>query len=397
MLSLLSNFLPLTLLLTSVRSLAVQRYQGEVYPGRYIVQLKPGRSLQEFRTSRNLNITHNWTDNSKLNINSFAGYFEDGTLDELLESNAIESISEDGIMRTLSSLAVVTQADAPWGLASLSSPTKLPTGSSPTALNYTYSYDSAGLAANVDVYILDTGINFAHVDFGGRGRVGATFGGYPTSDGNGHGTHCAGSAVGARFGVAKQAGIISVKVLSDTGSGTTSDIISGINWIVTNAAATGRPGVILMALGGGVSVALDNAVVAATNAGVHVVVAAGGSGTDAGNSSPSRVPSAIVVGAVDINDNRASSSNYGSTVDIYAAGVLVTSDWIGSTTATSTLSGTSMSASYVAGLVAYLIGVFGQRTPANMEGLLKAICAKNLIGNLPAGSNNCLAQNGVLV
>ncbi|KAF5385321.1 hypothetical protein D9615_001506 [Tricholomella constricta] len=360
----------------------VEKFSGKT-SGKYIVKVKKGVSRAALFSKLKLNtaVTHDWKE-----LNGFAGNLDEATLNALRASDDVEFISEDGIMHTM-----VTQTNAPWGLSRLSSTTKL-ANQSPSALTFSYTYD-ASAGAGVDIYVVDTGVFTSHSQFGGRARWGATFGGYANADGNGHGTHCAGTAAGSQFGVAKAASIIAVKVLSDAGSGSTSDIVSGMNWVLTSARASGRPSIVSMSLGGGASTALDNAVATLTNAGIHVVVAAGNSNVDAGSTSPARAPSAVTVGASTIADARASFSNYGSVVDIFAPGQNVISSWIGSTTATNNISGTSMACPHVAGLVAYLIGTRGNQSPAAMSTLLKSLAIKNAITGLSSSTANNLAHN----
>ncbi|KDQ08935.1 hypothetical protein BOTBODRAFT_117866, partial [Botryobasidium botryosum FD-172 SS1] len=218
---------------------------------------------------------------------------------------------------------------------------------------------------------VDTGIYTAHNSFGGRARWGATFGGYANSDGNGHGTHTAGTVGGNGFGPATAANIIAVKVLSDSGSGSNSDVIAGVNWAVSNAASSGRPTIATLSLGGGAYQPLDDAINSGISRGVHFTVAAGNSNADAINYSPARVANAITVGAVDYNNAKASFSNYGSIVDVHAPGVGVTSAWIGSANAQNTISGTSMSTPFVAGVLAVAIGNYGNKSPAALATDLK--------------------------
>ncbi|PPQ92426.1 hypothetical protein CVT25_008647 [Psilocybe cyanescens] len=386
----------------------VQRFSGET-TGKYIVKFKSGASRKNFINKHNLkNKVADWD-----LLNGFAGDFDEATLDELRLIEDVEYIAEDGIMHTM---ATVTQTNAPWGLQRISQDAKL-TSTSTTALTYTYKYDSTA-GAGVDIYVVDTGIYTAHSDFGGRASWGASFGGYANSDGNGHGTHCAGTAAGTRYGVAKAANLIAVKVLSDAGFVvlvpppellfTNFDIsVSGLNWVLTQARASGRPSVVSMSLGGSTATALDNAVTSLTAAGIHVVVAAGNSNTNAANTSPARAPSAITVGASAIDDVRSSFSNYGAVVDIFAPGTGITSTWIGSTTATNNISGTSMACvlsltgyfvtmlatPHVAGLVAYLISKDGNVSPAAMATKLQSLAVKGVLTSIPSGTVNSLANN----
>ncbi|KAJ3525701.1 hypothetical protein NMY22_g10464 [Coprinellus aureogranulatus] len=248
--------------------------------------------------------------------------------------------------------------------------------------------DAAG--AGVDVYVVDTGILTTHKEFGGRARWGTSFVGTST-DGNGHGTHCAGTIGSITYGVAKKVNLIAVQVLSAGGSGSTSGIISGLNWVASQAKASGRPSIVSMSLGGSASSSLDSAVASLTSAGIHVVVAAGNDGIDAQNTSPARAPSAITVGATQINDAKASYSNYGSIVDIFAPGTAIISTWIGSSnTATNSISGTSMATPHVAGVVAYLISKDGNASPAAIASKLQSLATKNALSGIPSGTVNYL-------
>ncbi|KAG9112979.1 subtilisin-like serine protease, partial [Ceratobasidium sp. 392] len=224
--------------------------------------------------------------------------------------------------------------------------------------------------AGVDVYFLDTGINVAKPCFGGRAVWGKTFGGYADADGNGHGTALAASALCASTGgTATSAKGIAVKVLSDSGSGTTSDIISGINWVVTQYKATGRPSVAVLALGGGASTALDNSVTSAVSAGVHTVVTAGFSNVDLANTSPARVATAVTVGSLQPNKARLSSSNYGPGLDVWSFyPTTCPSDIPGCNTPTNSVS-------------------YGNKTPAALTQDLVAHAVPDVTG-VPTGTTN---------
>lgn len=227
--------------------------------------------------------------------------------------------------------------------------------------------------------------------------MGANFiSGESSTDGNGHGTHCAGTAAGVTYGVAKRASIIGVKVLGADGSGSNSGVLAGIDWAVNNAKQNGRvaKSVISMSLGGRFSQATNDAVAQAVSAGVFVTVAAGNNNANAADYSPASERSACTVGATDANDARASFSNFGDVLDIFAPGVAIKSAWIRSNTDTNTISGTSMATPHVAGLAAYLIALEGSRTPANLCSRLQSLATKNVITNAGTGSPNNLAYNG---
>ncbi|KAL0951221.1 hypothetical protein HGRIS_007942 [Hohenbuehelia grisea] len=361
----------------------VERYQGSVNTGSFIVTLKDGVDKSTVLKGLGLNATHEW-DNSFLH--GFAGKFSEQALNRLRASPAVESIAEDGIMHTQ-----VTQTNAPWGLGRIVSTARL-TNTNVAALTFTYTYD-ASAGSGVDVYVVDTGVFTGHSQFGGRARWGRTFGPYADADGNGHGTHVAGTIGGSQYGVAKSVNIIAVKVLSDSGSGAVADIVSGLNFVLTSARASGRPSIVSMSLGGGASTALDNAVASLTAGGVHVVVAAGNSNVDAGTTSPARAPSAITVGASTIADARASFSNFGSVVDVFAPGQDVISSWIGSSTATNRISGTSMATPHISGLAAYLISLNGNQSPAALSTTIKSLSLKGVLTGIPSGTLNDLAHH----
>ena len=224
-------------------------------------------------------------------------------------------------------------------------------------------YVEARTGAGVTAYVIDTGLRVSHTQFGGRAESGydAVDGG-SADDCNGHGTHVAGTIGGSDYGVARGVSLIGVRVLNCSGSGSTSGVIAGIDWVTSHHGSGAA--VANMSLGGGASRALDAAVERSIADGVTYVVAAGNSNANACSSSPARVPGAITVGATTASDARASYSNYGSCVDLFAPGSGITSAWFTSDTAAATLSGTSMASPHVAGVVALAgSGVVGNATP----------------------------------
>ncbi|MBY8851499.1 S8 family peptidase, partial [Saccharothrix sp. MB29] len=231
-------------------------------------------------------------------------------------------------------------------------------------LSTTYNYTSTG--SGVNAYVIDTGVRISHSDFGGRARNGydAVENDSVAQDGNGHGTHVAGTIAGNTYGVAKGATIYAVRVLNNQGSGTTADVVEGIDWVTNNHV---KPAVANMSLGGGVSSAIDTAVSRSISAGVTYAVAAGNSNANASSFSPARVAAAITVGATTNTDARASYSNYGSVVDIFAPGSSITSAWHTSDTAVNTLSGTSMATGFVSGVAVRHLQGAPTATPAQVH------------------------------
>lgn len=282
---------------------------------------------------------------------------------------------------------VLVQSDAPWGLSRVSQK-QLPTD----LKSYQYP-KSAG--KGVDVYVIDTGINTKHVEFQGRAYWGATIPFHDLDiDGNGHGTHCAGTIAGKTYGIAKKAHVIAVKVLRTSGFGTNSDVLKGVEWAVAAAgrgAKKGRRSVANMSLGGGFSQALNDAVDQAVAKGMLFAVAAGNDNEDACQYSPAASKSAITVGASDIHDAMAFFSNHGKCVDVFAPGMDILSAWIGSRTATNTISGTSMASPHVAGVLALFADLYGATADATtIHKMVLSDAGQALLKDLPIGSPNLL-------
>ncbi|HZX81237.1 MAG TPA: S8 family peptidase [Lysobacter sp.] len=270
-----------------------------------------------------------------------------------------------------------TQSGATWGL-DRSDQRNLP-------LNGSYVYDYTG--SGVRAYIIDTGILASHTDFGGRVLSGYTAisDGRGSTDCNGHGTHVAGTVAGATWGVAKAARPVPVRVLGCNGSGTNSGVIAGIDWVRTNHV---KPAVANMSLGGGASSAVDTAVNNLNAAGVTVVVAAGNDNSNACNYSPARASGAYTVGSTSSNDYRSSFSNYGSCVNIFAPGSSIRSAWHTSTTATNTISGTSMASPHVAGAAALYLQRYPSATPATVKSWLTNNATTGVLYSIGTGSPN---------
>ncbi|KAK4452145.1 subtilisin-like protease 6 [Podospora aff. communis PSN243] len=259
--------------------------------------------------------------------------------------------------------------------------------------------DTAG--EGITAYVVDTGIRVTHSEFEGRAIWGENFVNEVDTDENGHGTHVAGTIGGKTYGVAKNVELVAVKVLDQDGSGTNSGVLAGMDFVVANATARGLRGkaVMNMSLGGSVSRALNSAINAIFNAGVVPVVAAGNENQDTRNTSPGSAELAVTVGAIDqTTDDRASFSNFGAGVDIFAPGVNVLSCGIESDSATDVLSGTSMASPHVAGLAAYLMALEGLTDPQAVRDRIIELAEQTgaEVGNNRGQTTNLIANNGNL-
>lgn len=287
---------------------------------------------------------------NSFSINNWRGMTleaDEATIREIYDANEVEWVEADARVKAL---APTVQTPAPPGLVRLSH----------TAVGATtYDFDSSA-GTGITAYIVDTGILTTHQDFGGRATMGFNAINNVDRDENGHGSHVAGTVGGRTFGVAKNVTLIGVKVLGADGGGSNSGVIAGMDFVANDAKRKGLSGkaVMNMSLGGSRSNAVNTAINRIRAAGVVPVAAAGNENEDAANSSPASAPGAITVGAINPRDDtKASFSNFGAIVDIFAPGVQIQSVGIRSNTATATLSGTSMAAPHIAGLAAYLMAL----------------------------------------
>lgn len=347
----------------------------------FIVVFQPGTS----RINSNKLIKDSGAQTIRTFSNVFNGSLVNGPLAKMqaLANNPNVLVVEDDMQVTTTAL----QTPAPWGLDR--------TDQQPLPLSNSFD-DGDRQGANTYSYVVDTGIDATNIEFEGRVAAGytAVLDGKGSADCNGHGTHVAGIIGGKTYGVAKKTNLIPVRVLDCVGSGSYSSVISGLDWIAANY-RTGDAAVVNMSLGGPASSTLDGAIRNLIAKGVSVVVAAGNSNADACNYSPSRVLDAITVGATTNSDSRASYSNYGTCLDVFAPGSGIESTWLGAT-GTNTISGTSMASPHVAGVVARFLAQNPTLTPAQTANSIKTSSTKNLVTSPGAGSPNYLLFLDVL-
>jgi subtilisin family serine protease len=356
---------------------------GAAVPGMYIVVLKQGADAHAVADAAGARPRHVY----RAALSGFAGELNQGQLTALRHNPNVDYIEQDQAVTASGEI----QRPAPWNLARIDN-------RSWTSGTSSGSYGFSARGTSVHAYVIDTGIHTSHPDFEGRATGGASFvgDGRGSEDCNGHGTHVAGIIGGKVHGVAKGVSLVGVRVLGCDGGGTTSAVLAGINWVADNHI---RPAVANLSLSGSYSASLNDAVTRLAARGVFVAVAAGNDNQNACSSSPASAPAVMTVAASNGYNLRASYSNWGSCVDIYAPGSSVTSGWLSNTT--KTLDGTSMASAHVAGVAVLLkdrMNGYGYGDPGQawVDTWIKTRGHTDAIRSNPAGTPNLLLFKSTL-
>ncbi|KAI0357075.1 serine proteinase [Trametes cingulata] len=366
--------------------------EGRKRENSYIVHLKDNvdksRYLRELNGQLGANSSVEFDYPSGF-ANAFAGTFEEDTLNYIRASSDVESIYEDAIGSIFVGTVQFSPSsrfDASWGLNRISQRPKLP---------FSYTYDDGATGKDVDIYVMDTGVDVDHDDFGGRASWGWVRYGLPEADDNGHGTQVASVAAGTHYGVAKEASIIALKTHDQNGDAPAAVIFNAMAWIWNKVQETKRPSIVNMSFGFyPPEENIDKGVKELTDSGIHVCAAAGNSARDASDISPARCPTAITVGASNLDDARLKTSNFGAVVTVFAPGERIKAATTGGQNAMTYDDGTSFAAPHVSGLVAYFVSLAGNVSPEEMMGRVTHVALQNVLSDIPAGTPNLLANNG---
>ncbi|HEX8694258.1 MAG TPA: S8 family peptidase [Longimicrobium sp.] len=348
---------------------------GRAVEGSYLVVLEEGADPRAVAAVAGVTPRHVY----ESALNGFAATLNAGQLNALQHLPEVAYVEEDQLYEY-----ATTQSGATWGIDRIDQRSR--------PLSGTYTYNSTG--AGVRAYIIDSGINPSHTQFAtSRAAVSYDATGGNGIDCNGHGTHVAGTIGGTTYGVAKGVLLRAVRVGQCGSSLLVSDIVEGIDWVRANHV---KPAVANMSLGGGFSSSINTATSNLINAGVFVAVAAGNSNVDACSGSPSGVTAAVVVAASTSSDAKASYSNWGTCVDLYAPGSSITSAWYSSNTATATISGTSMASPHVTGVAALYKATFGDASQSTIQSWLINNATTGVITGNVSGTPNRLLYKSTL-
>lgn len=342
---------------------------GDIIPGQFIVTLAADANADDVIRTHGLKPIFVY----RHSINGFAASMSDVARAGLAENHSVVTIEPDQKVYANAG----TQNGAVWGIDRTDQRTL------PLSGSYSYLFTGSGVTA----YVIDTGIRYDHAEFGGRATAGFDAFGGTGADCNGHGTHVSGTIGGATYGVAKDVNLVAVRVLDCNGSGSTSGVIAGVDWVAANHSG---PSVANLSLGGGASYALDLAVHKMIESGVVTAVAAGNDNRDACNYSPARTTNAITVGASTSTDARASYSNYGKCVDFFAPGSSITSSWYTASNATNTISGTSMATPHVAGVAALYLESHPSANAIEVRDALLTFTSKAAVTSANSANNHLL-------
>lgn len=359
----------------------LHRASANAIRGQYIVVLSDDSDpdVESIRMARDFGGDRRGGFTYRRAIKGFSVRLTETQAARLAEDPRVEFVEEDSEITE-----AATETNAPWGLD------RIDQRDLPLDTSYTYNATGTGVTA----YIIDSGIRATHTEFGGRVTAGFSVvnDGHGTDDCDGHGTHVSGIVGSATYGVAKNVTLVPVRVLDCSGNGTISGAVAGIDWVTSDHAA-GAPAVANMSLVGNASRSLDRAVASSIRDGVTYAVAAGNNNLDACNFSPARLANAITVGASTNTDARASFSNFGTCVDVFAPGTDITSTYNLSDTAIKTISGTSMASPQVAGVAALFLETNPGASPATVSATIISSATLDHLSNAGTGSPNVLLSS----
>ncbi len=364
---------------TATSKLGASDTPGKAIPGHYIITLEPGENPRAVAAIAKVTPTFVY----ESALNGFAAQLNEGQLKALRQNRAVQAIEADQEVtgETHYSSQQLDSSGQPWGIDRIDQR---------TGLSRTFTWWTSGAGTGVRAYVIDSGIATAHPDFGGRAQnLYDAFGGN-MQDCNGHGTHVAGTIGGYTHGVAKSVLLRGVRVLDCNGGGSVAGLIAGVDFVRQNAI---KPAVANISISAGFSSALNTAVYNLVNSGVFVAVAAGngdknGNPLDACTTSPASANGTLTVASANWYDTKASDSNYGKCVDLYAPGVLIKSTWLNGMT--NTISGTSMATPHVTGVAALIKSDYGDQTSASISNSILNVATTNVVYSNVSGTPNRL-------